>query len=104
ASDADSTPVADASVVVEGGPATRTDGAGHFSFSLRVLSSFMGLRDAEYWPVSVSVEADGYSRWTIQAARYYKSDTLRLYPRLEGADMSEQVHIAASPSTDSTPL
>lgn len=89
-------PVAGATVTLADAAQTATDSIGHFSFSKAQVVALVTPDGTRPALANVTVQADGYSRWTIQGARYYQGDTLRLYPRLEGADKPAQVHAAAS--------
>lgn len=82
-----SSPIAGASVRL-GEVTVYADPSGHFSLNASQLGQTREDTDRragkpQALELKVTVQAPGYTSWTITGARYYKGDTLRLYPRLQ---------------------
>ena len=90
-------PLSGATVSLAPGASTTTDSLGHFSFSREQVASSVSNAGSQVALVDVSVQADGFSAWTMQSARYYQGDTLRLYAHLETSGNPAQVLVAGAP-------
>lgn len=91
-------PLQGATVVLNGTLKATTGADGYFSFSLVDLSQLALDGSPELQTVSVRVEADGYSAWSISNARYFNGVALRLHPRLPTSGEPPSVNEAATRS------
>ncbi|MEO5952400.1 MAG: SpoIID/LytB domain-containing protein, partial [Chloroflexia bacterium] len=67
------------------------------AFSVTDIASLVTATSSPSAQVNLTVTAYGYGTWSLQSARYYTGDTLRIYPALIAGNMAPQVNIATSP-------
>jgi hypothetical protein len=86
-----------ARVTLGSGAVAVTDKDGYFAFdrSQAEAGSNPTRESTTERKLDLTVEAAGYALWSISGAVYYESDTLRLYPKLDGAP-HEAVEVFAS--------
>ena len=94
-------PISGATVSLTTGAQSTTDNLGHFSFSKEQVAALVPSVGSQAALVNISVQADGFSSWLLQNARYYQGDTLRLYAHLDAADKPAQTLLASSPRSSS---
>jgi hypothetical protein len=87
-------PIAGAVVTIATLAAT-SDQRGYFSFTTEEVKSVAAPSSGENALLTVSARAEGYASWTLQDARYYPADTLRVYPQLAPGQAGETVEVAA---------
>jgi hypothetical protein len=83
------------SVVALDGRQTGSDSTGYFHFTTTQLANAPAFSSDVDGGLTVAVTAPGHAGWTISGARYYRGDTLRLYPRLADAGQAPTVVKAA---------
>ncbi|HET9492930.1 MAG TPA: SpoIID/LytB domain-containing protein [Chloroflexia bacterium] len=72
-----------------------TDERGYYSFTTGEIGQLGVTLAGGFLPLTVSASAEGYAEWTIEGARYYSTDTLRVYPRLQPAGNEPTLLVAA---------
>jgi hypothetical protein len=87
-------PIAGAVVTIATLAAT-SDQRGYFSFTTEEVNSIVAPSPGDAALLTVSARADGYASWTLRDARYYPTDTLRVYPRLAPGHVDGTVETAA---------
>jgi hypothetical protein len=92
--DGGNAPIAGA-VVGIGDLRTSTDERGYYSFTTAEISAARPAPADGYLLLTVTARAEGYADWTLEGARYYAADTLRVYPRLKPAGAPPAVHVTS---------